>query len=442
MKCILPGLLGLLLLDNAHAVQPEAAPGSSQPWFESGHCTGDWFGIRDPFLAETGLEFSAHYTAEVWGNPVGGQKQGTVYTGALDFGAQLDLEKAIGWKGATVSTTWLWLSGRDASEDLVGNFLTISNIAGFNTLRMLELWFEQNLWDDRVSIRAGQLAADAEFITSTYSALFLNGTFGWPALAYMNLPEGGPGFPMGTPGVRVAIRPTEDITFLAAAFQGDVFAQDVNRHGFRYRLNAVTGYTFLAEGQARWNHADTSAGLPGELKFGGWVQSGRYADVLSESTASGNYGFYAVLDQMLFREQASAAPAPEGKSVKNFKEPPEQSDQGLGFFSRVGFAPTDRNFVSFYFDTGLTYKGFIPGRDDDSLGVAFGFAGVSSGGRVSIADEDLSPTSAEMVLEVTYQVQVTSFLTVQPDLQWIVNPGATSSISDALVIGARASVCF
>jgi porin len=74
------------------------------------------------------LEIFGDYTAEVWGNTTGGLKQGAVYTGLLDFGATVDLEKLVGWKGASVSTTWLWLSGRDASEDLVGNFLTISNI--------------------------------------------------------------------------------------------------------------------------------------------------------------------------------------------------------------------------------------------------------------------------------------------------------------------------
>jgi hypothetical protein len=46
----------------------------------------------------------------------------------------IPLEKLLGWKSASLSTTWLWLRGRDASEDLIGNFLTISNIAGSNTL--------------------------------------------------------------------------------------------------------------------------------------------------------------------------------------------------------------------------------------------------------------------------------------------------------------------
>jgi porin len=151
----------------------------AEQWWTGDYGTGDWFGFRTE-LEDKGLEISGGYTAEVWGNTTGGLKRGAVYTGLLDFGAALDLEKLVGWKGASVNTTWLWLSGRDASEDLVGNFLTISNIAGFNTLRMGELWFQQDLFprtDDGppgLSIRIGQLAADSEFVISDYGALFTN----------------------------------------------------------------------------------------------------------------------------------------------------------------------------------------------------------------------------------------------------------------------------
>ena len=110
----------------------------ANPWWKWEYATGDWLGMRTK-LEDKGVDISGGYTAEVWGNTTGGLKTGAVFTGLLDFGAKLDLEKLVGWKGASVSTRWLWLSGRDASEDLVGNFLTISNIAGFNTLRMGEL---------------------------------------------------------------------------------------------------------------------------------------------------------------------------------------------------------------------------------------------------------------------------------------------------------------
>ena len=401
--------------------------------------TGEWVGAR-PVLSDRGIGIFVGYTVEVWGNTSGGIKKGSVYTGLLDFGAEVDLEKMAGWKGASLRTTWLWLSGRDASEDLTGSFLTVSNIAGFNTLRMFELWFQQDLMGDKISVRLGQLAADSEFLISDYSGLFINGTFGWPASASMNIPEGGAAYPMGAPGARLALHPADWVTFQSAVFQGNVFAPDINRHGFHWRLDATTGYTFLNEAQFRWNQREEETGLPGQFKAGAWFQTGASADALAESTDSGNSGYYAIVDQMLFREPGEVECS--GKDGKSFKAlvHVSKSDQGLGWFGRVSFAPADRNFFSFYFDSGLSYKGLIPTRDGDTVGMGFGYAG--NGARNSPAADGSNPTGAEMVVEFTNQAQVARWLVIQPDLQYIINPGGSNSINNAFVVGGRASVTF
>jgi len=447
----------LTLLGATAWSEPPVHQDNNPPAVDSLHAdglTGDWGGLRTT-LQDRGVEIFGGYTVEVWGNTTGGIEQGAVYTGLLDFGVNLDLEKAIGWEGGSVSTTWLWLSGRDASEDLVGNFLTISNIAGFNTLRMLELWFQQNLLNDKISLRLGQLTADSEFVISDYAGTFINGTFGWPAFLYTNLPAGGPGYPLGTLGARLALNPVDWFTFQSAVFQGNVYNQDVNRHGFRWRLDGESGFLFLNEAQVRWNHRDEETGLPGQSKAGVWIQTGELADTLSESTNSGNFGWYFILDQMLYREPAAEVPgvtgnSKDGKSVvdspsaESFKAPvvPEKSDQGLGFFGRIAFAKEDRNFLNFYFDTGLTYKGLIPSRDDDIIGIAFAYAQLGNTARNSSIDEGSVGVGAEMVLEVTYQCQITPWLVIQPDIQYIINPGGTQDFDNAFVIGGRAAITF
>lgn len=440
--------LAAALAGNPAVFAQQSSESNAQPLLERDQVTGDWMGTR-PMISDHGVEIFGRYTAEVWGNTSGGLKTGSVYTGLMDFGAEVDLEKAAGWKGASVKTTWLWLSGRDASGDLVGNFLTISNIAGSNTLRMFELWFQQNLMDDKISLRLGQLTADSEFVISDYSGLFINGTFGWPAFAYMNIPGGGAAYPIGTLGARLSLNPVDWLTFQSAVFQGNVFAQNVNRHGFRWRLDAETGYTFLNEAQIRWNHREEEAGLPGQFKAGAWFQTGANADVLATTTASGNSGYYVIVDQMIYREPGEAAGfSKDGKSAvdggKSFKAPVkiEKPDQGLGWFGRVAFSPADRNFIAFYFDTGFSYKGLIPTRDNDSLGIGFGYAQLSNGARNSLAGKGEVPAGAEMVLELTYQASLTPWLVVQPDLQYIINPGGTDSLSNAFVVGGRASVTF
>lgn len=452
----------LLLASASLAFAGETTTGTAKtisdeahPWWEWDNATGDWFGVRTT-LQDKGIDITGGYTAEVWGNTTGGLKQGTVYTGLLDFGATVDLEKLVGWQGASVSTTWLWLSGRDASEDLVGNFLTISNIAGFNTLRMMELWFQQNLFDDKLSIRIGQLTADSEFVISDYGSLFINGTFGWPAFMYTNIPNGGPGYPMGTLGVRVAVTPWDWLTFQSAVFQGNVFEQNVNRHGFKWDLSANQGYTWLNELQVRWNHAEDTTALPGQAKFGAWFDTADFADPyydesgtpLADEDSSGNprshpwnYGFYWILDQMLYREPSESITSlsKDGKSKAVVEKP---SQQGLGFFGRIAFEPEDRNFLGFYFDTGLTYTGLIPTRDEDQIGIGFGYAQLTNGARNTLKDEGSVATGAEMVLEVTYQAVITPWFTVQPDIQYIINPGGTQDLNNAFLIGGRASITF
>jgi len=448
----------------------EQVSNDADPWWKWDYATGDWFGVRTT-LEDKGVEISGGYTADVWGNTTGGLKQGAVYTGLLDFDATVDLEKLLGWKGASLSTTWLWLSGRDASEDLVGNFLTISNIAGFNTLRMLELWFQQDFFqrgDDGppgLSIRAGQITADSEFVISDYGALFTNGTFGWPAFLYTNIPEGGPGYPMGTLGVRVAVNPWEWMTLQSAVFQGNVFAQNVNRHGFRWDLNPDLGYFWINELQVRWNQGDDTNALPGQAKFGAWFHTDSFADPffdengvpLADADSSGNpethrwnYGFYWILDQMLYREPGelgtAAGLSKDGKSVaatKGSKQIVEKpSKQGLGWFGRIAFEPQDRNFVGFYFETGLVYIGLISTRDEDELGIGFAYAQLTNGARQTLELEGSRGVGAEMVLEFTYKAILTPWLYIQPDAQLIINPGATQDLNNAFVIGGRVSINF
>ncbi len=137
--------------------------------------------------------------------------------------------------------------------------------------------------------------------------------------------------------------------------------------------------------------------LPGQAKFGAWFHTASFADPffdengvpLADADSSGNpqthpwnYGFYWILDQMLYRERRESAVAiglsKDGKSVSSSKESKQivekPSKQGLGWFGRIAFEPQDRNFVGFYFESSLVYTGLIPTRDEDQLGVGFAYA--------------------------------------------------------------------
>jgi len=216
---------------------------------------------------------------------------------------------------------------------------------------------------------------------------------------------------MGAPGVRLALTPLNWVTYQGAAFQGNVFAQNVNRHGFRWDLSSSNGYFSIHELMFRTNQGAGVSSLPGEIKVGGWFDT--VPDQNAAASQPWNYGFYFVADQALYRvPRPVSTPAVDGSGKQTPAAP--STDKGLGMFTHVGFAPQNSSFMNFYIDVGLNYKGLFPTRDNDVLGVAFAYGHLSNNPQENEGD---SFPGYEMLLEATYQIELTSWLTLQPDVQ-------------------------
>ena len=96
--------------------QPEAAPG----FWEQDNLTGTWDGLRTR-LVDSGVTFGLQEQSEVWGNLMGGLRRGAVYDGLTTPSLLLDLNKLIGWSGATFFVNAFQIHGRGPSGNLVGN---------------------------------------------------------------------------------------------------------------------------------------------------------------------------------------------------------------------------------------------------------------------------------------------------------------------------------
>jgi porin len=48
--------------------------------------------------------------------------------------------------------------------------------------RLSELWLEQHMFNDHLTVRVGQLTADTEFLLSSGGSNFLDSTWGWATL--------------------------------------------------------------------------------------------------------------------------------------------------------------------------------------------------------------------------------------------------------------------
>lgn len=366
----------------------------------------------------------------------------------------LDLEKLVGWRGATINANGYHLHGHGVTTKNLGNLMTISSIESARHGFLLnDLFLDQKLLDDRLALAIGQFAAEEEFMISNLGANFVNATFGAPAIFGVDLPNGGPAFPYSTPGIRVAYNPTPPLTLRAAVFNGDPFGGSRNddRHGTAFSVGH--GAFAIAEAAYAVTPGADQPGLPAAYKAGVWYDSKRFenlrrdrqglslVDPASTGLArkeSGTFALYVMADQMIWRK-------------------PGTENGGLGTFGRFFAAPQrNRNPITYNLDGGVTYKGPFPGRDDDVAGVAFGYSKVSNALR-ALDRETIRFTGVrqpvqnyEALIEVTYIAQITPWLAIQPDFQYVFNPGGHVPDPDdpsraepyAAIFGVRASITF
>jgi porin len=146
---------------------------------------GDWrdTGLKpiNDRLAEWGVALSATYIGEALGNASGGIRRGAVYEGRFDFGVDVDLDKAVGWSGATFHANVYQIHGNGLSRDYIGNLMLVSGIEALPATRLYEFWIEQSLFGGKLLVKVGQQPSDIEFIDSKYDDIFVNSALGWPA---------------------------------------------------------------------------------------------------------------------------------------------------------------------------------------------------------------------------------------------------------------------
>ena len=400
-------------------------------------------GMR-PALAKGGIGVSATYYGEAFANS-GGFKQGGKYDGVLDVAIDADLHKLGFWKGLCFHTNGFQIDGQSITASNIGSLMPVSSLEATPNTRLFELWLEQHMFGDKLAVKVGQLAADTEFILSEGGGFFLNGTWGWPSITAADLPSGGPAYPLATPGVRVAVTPSDKFQLLVGVYNGDPAPpcgsddpQVCNSNGLDFELDDPP--LLMVEGAYKYNQDR----LAGTVKLGGWNHFGDFEH--QRFSAGGNliavtgdpgkpldndWGFYGIIDQLIWRLPGS------------------EEAKGVALFGRVIGAPSDRNLIDFYADGGVTFSGMIRRRPDDSFAIGFAYTGISD--QVHGFDIDSGAPVArnyEALLEICYTMQLATGWTLQPDFQYIWRPGGNvpdedgRAVENAAVFGARSTMSF
>jgi porin len=392
-------------------------PASSNANDVSAPQTGAQEAFRARMADEKGVAFSLGYNAETLANVSGGIRTGVIAEGLLKVELDIDLSKFVGWTGGSFAVNMLYPHGDGLTQKYVGDLNTLSNIDAYDSLRLFELWLQQSFLD-RFSLRVGQLTADREFFISDYGSLFMNSAFGAIPIASRNIPV--PIYDVAAPGVRLRYDAKTGSYLEAAVFAGNPGLDTENKYGTDFRLNSSDGALLFLEGGYKINASDGAKGPPGTYKLGAFYHTGEFLDNKSGQMHSGDFAAYFIVDQTVYRET---------------KDP----NQGLSLFCRISGAPPGRNFLKLYGDAGFNYTGLIPGRSKDIFGVGTSYAKISNSYRDPITGEGLT---GELVIEATYQFVVKSWWNLQPDFQYIVDPGGSSKSTNAVVIGLRSNFLF
>jgi len=300
--------------------------------------------------------------------------------------------------------------------EIVGDVQTSSNIEAYRTVKLYEAWYEHKLINDRVSILAGLHDFNSEFDVLEYASLFINSSFGISP----DISQVGPSiFSTTSLGVRLKVQPTETSYLMTALYDG-VPGDPAHPSRTAINLKEEDGIFTAVE-------AGLSAGQPGGKEYfkigaGAWLLTAEVENFAGQQNDE-NHGFYFIAEKTLFAENG------EG--------------QGLGGFVQLGWADDKWNQIARYWGAGLNYTGLIPGRDKDSIGLAVACSRNGDKFMAYSKNVELVPVDhTETAIELTYRAELRPWLIIQPDFQYIINPGMDQSLKNAFQIGSRVEIAF
>lgn len=359
------------------------------------------------------LTLQAAYSAEGWSVVDGGLEDGGVYLDTAELQAALDLDRAFGWTGAQAFAYGIAGNGNSISQK-VGDLQGSSGYeTGVEGVRLIEAWVDQTFGGGSGSLRVGLLDVSGEFDAGEVRALFVNGSHG-SGPDFSQTGQNGPSmWPVTGLGARLNWN-FENGAYARVAIvdgvPGDIDHPKRTAFDFDDGDGAlIVGEAGLTNGQGRlWS-------------IGIWGYTEEFPDLVTAETRDDNVGFYVALEERLGSRE-------------------EGAPFDLAGSLRFGVADDDINPFESFFGATLVATGLIEARPNDQLGLGLAIVNAGDPFRFTIADAGGLPSRQEVNIELTYYADITDWLSVQPDLQWIINPGADHTIEDAFVAGLRVQV--
>lgn len=403
------------------------------------HLTSDWGGARDRLFA-SGVEVFGFYNSILNGNVSGGiHPRHATYVDDIFAGFKFDLEKLVGWRGGLFVVSGINRNGDDLTTKYVGSIFSTQQSVGGQRPFLYQVYLQQKFADNRFTAKLGRFSASDDFNGSPlYGYSVNNGIDG--DIRNVLFDTRFSAYPFAVWAAALLYDPTPEFNAKFGIFQtsDDMFENDDN--GLNWGIEGSDGYTAIA--QFGWSpqfwkrpvsslSADNKAAGPDAMKgypghywigftYSEWDLYPRFGGGFEDHS----YGLYVHGDQMVYQETPG-------------------SDQGLTVFVASGYYPqTEIAIVPFQVNLGFNYQGLFPGRDRDHTMLHFIYGDISRDFARSVLRPGGHLAEAEKVIEVAHRFQLTPWSYFQPDIQYVIDPGGTGDIPNALVIGAQMGFTF
>lgn len=388
---------------------------------------GDWGGKRTS-LAERGVTFDFFYITDLQGNPSGGLRQTFAGWERVRGTVDINFDRLMLWQGLRFHATGLWQGGANLGGK-IGTIANPSDLVSQHTSRLDSWWLEQDLFNNKFRIRAGQLAGLDFYGNQDYGGSWLMEPLGY---AFGNL--FGATFesfnPAATPGFEVRFAPTRNFYIKAAAMAGNRNQYQQDRTGFHFQIRDTPDFLFEVGNLVASDDSSvlpprrSTAGksYPGVYKFGAAYNPGKFKEALG-AKRDGNYLIYGMASQALYRPDAG-------------------SNRGLDATFGFDWSPGDVTRQNVQITTGARFNAPFSSRKKDRVACGFVFSRISDPYRQLGELLGGAPLGSEKAFEVNYSLQVTPYFLLQPAFQYYLDIGANPAVGNAPVLGLRTKITF
>ncbi len=417
------------------ATAPSSVDTTKPDFWHQQYLLGDWGGERTK-LANEGVTFDFNNIGDFLTDVTGSQVHHATYFGRFRFSADLDFNKLSNFDGELFFSP-IWQYGQNLSGQYLGVNTLTSSIAGTNSVRIDQFWYQQGFFNHMLTVKLGQVAAVNEFGATDFFDILFNDELGYAPNAIFNTKQ--PFSPAGKPGVVV----WGDLSPITPGLyvKGGVFtAFDDPYHPDRNGVSYYNDFQHGLSASFEVGYKEQNTQYAGVYKLGtNLTPKGGYANPYSGDMYQGDYNIYFTAEKTVYHPLKLADADP--KDMKGGREVLDTT-RGLDLLFEFVGEPGDRNPLMYEATFGGRYTGLFDCRPQDKVG--FGLIYSDNGTAYSQAyySGNERTLGGEVTAELDYQYNPTPWLSIQPDVQYIMDPGGDYQRQDILVLGLRTIVHF